>query len=141
MITALPPSPALTSAHKIKDSTCAGRSAWRSGNLVMAPAPMMITSTCVETSAQSLPAPAATQSVVLTSAVPVSSHSYSMMHYISHVWMMVMRKDCSAAQRWTVLVNLLRTSMAFALMTALPPSPVLTSAHRIKDSTCVESTA
>ena len=45
MMTAPPPSPALTSAQKIKDYTCVEKTALKSGNLVTAPALMMITST------------------------------------------------------------------------------------------------
>ena len=142
MKTALPPSPVLTSAHKIKDSTCVDKTALRSGNLVTAPAPTMITSTCVETSAQSLPAPAATQSVVLTPAVPASSHSYLMERHTSHV--SPQRKiPCCALPRWTVLVSfhLHLQTMASAMLTALPTSPDQTSAHQSWDSTCVDKTA
>ena len=122
-------------------STCVEKTVLRSGSPAMETAPMMITSTCVETSAQSLPAPAATLCLDLTPAVPASSPSSTGVWRMSPVLTMEMKKDCYAAPRWTVLVVSSGESMASAMTTAPPPSPVLTSAHKIMDSTFAEKTA
>ena len=130
------PSPALTSAHKIKEYTCVKKTALRSGNHVMALAPMMITSTFVGTSVQSLPAPAATLCLVLTPAVPASSPTEREQQFASRA----LSLQTLAPPRWTVLVIMWRTvpTGATAMKTAPPLSPAPTFAHKIKGYTCVE---
>ena len=96
----------------------------------------MITSTCAETSVQSLPAPAATLCPDLTPAVPVSSPSYSREKLGSHV---SQTRTSGAAPGWTVWVFILIQTGASAMKTALPLSPDLTSAHKIQDYTCAET--
>ena len=105
----------------------------------MAPASMMITSTCVETFVQSLPAPAATLWLDLTPAVPVSSPSYLEDKPSSHVWTPGRWRAGGALRRWTPLVASHTTDSA--MTTARPPSPALTSANMIMDCTCVERNA
>ena len=83
--------------------------------------------------------PAATLSVGPTPAVLVSSPSYGKVLPASHVCFGM--KINGVAQRWTVQESILKTDMASAMKTAPPPSPALTSAHKIMDSTCVGRTA